>query len=583
MAGVTGVDGGTILFLVPARGGSVRLPGKNLLPVAGIPLVGRAIRTARLAAEALDERGAIVACSTDDPAIAAVALEWHGEVIDRPAGLATADASSVDVAIHALDALAGRTGGIRAIVLVQPTAPLITPGDLVDAVQRFDEGGVAVVAVRGSHPASWHVRVGSEGNLGRLPDGPVADALLAGSLYVISPATLRATRSFVPHDAIAFAVPEERAADVDEAADLVAAEALAAALPVRPVQIGHHTIGEGPVFVIAEAGVNHNGDVTLAHRLIDLAVEAGADCVKFQTFDPASLASSSAPTAAYQQRAVAHDDQRGMLEQLVLPADAWPSLRDHARDRGIEFLSSPFDEASADLLEALGVPAFKVASGELTNIPFLERLARVGRPLLVSTGMAEMVEVADAMDAIAAAGDPPVALLHCVSSYPAAPADANLRAIETLRRAFGVPAGWSDHTPGIELPIAAVAMGAALVEKHLTSDRTMPGPDHAASLEPDEFAAMVAAIRAVSAARGDGIKRPVAAERPIADVARKSLHWRTALAAGLVVEARHLVAMRPGTGITPARLPAIVGRRVAHDVAAGSIVDPADLSPEEAR
>jgi N-acetylneuraminate synthase/N,N'-diacetyllegionaminate synthase len=261
-----------------------------------------------------------------------------------------------------------------------------------------------------------------------------------------------------------------------------------------------------------------------------------------------------------------------MLARLALPPDAWAALRDHALDRGLVFLSSPFDAPSADLLERLDVPAFKVASGELTNTPFLVHLARKGRPLLVSTGMADMVDVADALETIAGAGDPPVALFHCVSAYPARPDDANLRAIATLRGAFGVPAGWSDHTLGLEMPIAAVALGADLVEKHVTLDRGMAGPDHAASLEPAELARMVEAIRMVEAARGSGEKVPVAAEREVAAVARRSLHWSEDLAAGAIVTTADLVALRPGSGIAPRELPALVDRRLAHAVVAGSLV-----------
>jgi N,N'-diacetyllegionaminate synthase len=568
---------GRLLFLVPARGGSVRLPGKNLLPVGGIPLVGRAIRTARLAAATLGQPDAIVACSTDDPAIATAARAWHAEVIDRPARLATADATSVDVALHALEAVAASGADVRALILVQPTGPLVEPADLVEAVRRHERDGRPIVAVRDSHPAAWHVETGADGSLTRRADGPLAARLLAGSVYVIARSQVSAAHSFAPPDAEAIVIPDDRAADVDEAVDLLAAEAILGARAVRTFELDGRTIGEG-VFVIAEAGVNHNGDPALAHRLIDAAADAGADCVKFQTFDPATLASAAAPTAAYQQLAGAQDDQRAMLEGLVLPADAWPALRDHAHERDLVFLSSPFDDASAELLQGLDVPAFKVASGELTNLPFLERLAGRGRPLLVSTGMAEMVEVADAVDAIALAGDPPIALFHCVSSYPARPSDANLRAIETMRRAFGVPVGWSDHTPGIELPIAATALGATLIEKHLTLDRSMSGPDHAASLEPDEFRAMVDGIRVAASARGDGVKRPVAAERPIADVARKSLHWASTLRAGELVEAAHLVAMRPGTGMPPAALAQVSGRRTARGVVAGRAVEPDDLA-----
>jgi N-acetylneuraminate synthase/N,N'-diacetyllegionaminate synthase len=270
-------------------------------------------------------------------------------------------------------------------------------------------------------------------------------------------------------------------------------------------------------------------------------------------------------------------DQRAMLARLALPPDAWPVLRAQAHARGLVFLSTPFDDGSADLLDRLDVPAFKVGSGELTNTPFLARLARRGRPLLVSTGMADMIEVAAAVDTIRAEGDVPLALLHCVSSYPARPEDANLRAIETMRRAFEVPVGWSDHTPGIELAIGAVAMGAALVEKHLTLDRSLPGPDHAASLEPDEFRAMVAGIRAVEAARGSGVKVPVASEREVAAVARRSLHWRRSLAAGLVVATGDVDVLRPGTGLTPGRIGEIVGRRTARSVAQGAMIVATDV------
>ncbi len=574
------VTGGPILFLVPARGGSVRVPGKNLALVAGIPLTARAIRTARLAAAEIPGGPHRVVCSTDDPAIAAVAVAWGAELVARPVELATAEATSVDVALHALDALWAREATFRAIVLVQPTSPLTDPADVVEAVRQFDDGGGrSVVGITNSHPAGWHVDTDTALRAGTLRrvDAGGATGLLSGGVYVTDPARLRETRAFSAPDSIGLRIPPERAVDVDEPHDLVAAEAFAAARPIRPVVVGSRVVGHGSVFVIAEGGVNHNGDPALAHRLIDAAADAGADAVKFQTFDPDVLASAAAPTADYQREATDELDQRAMLRALALPADAWAALRDHAADRGIVFLSSPFDDASAELLDRLGVPAFKIPSGELTNLPYLQRLARRGRPLLMSTGMAEMVEVADALDAIAAAGDPPVALFHCVSAYPAAPADANLRAIETLRRAFGVPTGWSDHTPGIELALAAVAAGATLIEKHLTIDRGLPGPDHPASLDPDQFRTMVDGIRMVSEALGDGVKVPVAAEHPIAAVARKSLHWRVGLPVGAVIGEDDLVAMRPGTGMAPARLGELIGRRVARVTSPGTAVMPDDL------
>jgi N,N'-diacetyllegionaminate synthase len=262
-----------------------------------------------------------------------------------------------------------------------------------------------------------------------------------------------------------------------------------------------------------------------------------------------------------------------MLARLALRPDDWPALQAHANDKGILFLSTPFDDASADLLDRLDVPGFKVGSGELTNLPFLGRLARKGRPMIVSTGMATMPEVAAAVDAIRATGLEDLALLHCVSAYPAASSDANLRAMATMRAAFGLQTGWSDHTPGIDLPIAATALGAAIIEKHLTLDRSRHGPDHAMSLERDAFAAMVRAIRtAESAIGGDGMKRPTDAEREIAAVARRSLHWARDLVAGAVIEEDDLVAQRPGTGLSPARTVDLIGRHTARAVVGGDLV-----------
>ena len=568
-----------VLFLILARGGSRRIPGKNLRTVAGIPLVAHAVRIARRAAASVPDGPHAVVVSTDDPSIAVVARAWHAEVPSlRPASLATADATSTDAAVHVLAQLAERGRHFRALVLVQATSPLTDPPDIVAAVERHAAGnGAPVVSVVRSHPATWHVAA----DTGAAPSGTGAgaDRLLAGAFYVFAPDRLATGRAWNSDgNAAVVEVPAERAIDIDEPYDLAMAEALARARPVAHVRLGDREVGPGrPAFVIAEAGVNHDGDVDVAHRLVDAAADAGADAVKFQTFDPSSLAATHAPLAGYQVGVVEAGDQRAMLERLALPNDAWAALQRHAMDRGVVFLSSPFDVASAELLDALDVPALKVASGELTNHPFLAVLAGMGRPLLVSTGMADMLEVADALDAIAAAGDPPVALFHCVSSYPAPVADANLHAMATLRAAFGRPTGWSDHSLGIELPTAAVALGAELIEKHLTLDTTRPGPDHRASLDPAAFARMVEAIRSVEAALGDGHTVPTADELATAAVARRSLHWRRDVRAGSPIAADDLVALRPGSGIPPSAFAELVGNRTSRDVQGGRLVERADI------
>ena len=340
------------------------------------------------------------------------------------------------------------------------------------------------------------------------------------------------------------------------------------------IQVTSRLIGTGqPCFVIAEAGVNHNGSLDLARQLVEAAHAAGADAVKFQTFKAARLVTAAAPKAAFQQANIdAGESQLAMLQRLELSEADHRALLAHCGTRGIQFISTPFDEVSADLLAALNVPLFKLPSGELTNLPYLAHLARLNRPLIVSTGMSYLSEVEAAVRCFEANGNPPVALLHCVSNYPAAPSDVNLRAMATLASAFGVPIGYSDHTPGNEVTLAAVALGACIIEKHLTLDRNLPGPDHQASLEPDEFAAAVRGIRIVESALGTGRKAPAASEANTAAVARKSIVAARDLAAGETLDARAVAIMRPGTGLPPAMLPHLLGRRTRVRLAAGTLL-----------
>jgi N,N'-diacetyllegionaminate synthase len=343
---------------------------------------------------------------------------------------------------------------------------------------------------------------------------------------------------------------------------------------VRPFTLSGRRLGSGePVFVIAEAGVNHNGDVALARHLVDAAAECGADAVKFQTFNVDALLTREAPKARYQLETTGgRESQREMLARLELGADRLAELRDRAAKHGLVFFSTPFDEASADALEALDVALFKVPSGEITNLPLLRHVAAKGRPIIVSTGMASLDEVEEALAAIRAAGDPPVAVLHCLSAYPAPAGEVNLRAMDSLAARFGCPVGFSDHTLGIEVAVAAVARGAAIIEKHLTLDKSLPGPDHRASLDPAEFGAMVKAIRVVESALGDGVKRAMPSELDTRRVARKSLVAARALKAGERVAAGDLLSKRPGTGISPAELPRVVGLRLTRDIAADEVI-----------
>jgi N-acetylneuraminate synthase/N,N'-diacetyllegionaminate synthase len=326
-------------------------------------------------------------------------------------------------------------------------------------------------------------------------------------------------------------------------------------------------------FVIAEAGVNHNGDPELAEQLITAAAAAGADAVKFQTFCADRLATASAPKADYQMDSARDSvSQRQMLRQLELPEASYPRLQKACERHGLLFLSSPFDEESADFLAGLGVEAFKVPSGELTNLPFLAHLARKGKPLIVSTGMADLGEIEAAVRVIEAEGSPDFALLHCTSEYPCPAEDVNLRAMATLSKAFQRPVGFSDHTEGIAIALAAAALGACMVEKHFTLDRHLPGPDHAASLEPDELRALVSGIRKVNAAMGCGRKRPHGGEAATARVVRKSIVARTDIAAGAIVRSEMVALRRPGTGLPVSELPRVIGRRARAPIAADSLI-----------
>lgn len=329
--------------------------------------------------------------------------------------------------------------------------------------------------------------------------------------------------------------------------------------------------------IIAEAGVNHNGDLARALDLVDAAAAAGADVVKFQAFSAASLTSAEAPAARYQAERTGSNGQRSMLETLQLGTDDFRRIAARCQSSKVAFLCTPFDLDMLDSLIELGMPAVKVASGELTNRPALERFGATGLPILLSTGMATLAEVEAALATLRAAGAADITVLHCTSLYPAPPDSLNLRAIESLRAALDAPVGYSDHSEGVHMAVAAAALGATVIEKHLTLDRRLPGPDHAASLEPPEFATMVSQVHEVAVALGDGVKRPAPAEQEIAFAARRSWHAARDLGAGRRIEAADAAPMRPAAGIPASE--AILGRTLRRDIAAGAPIRAEDLSP----
>ena len=323
--------------------------------------------------------------------------------------------------------------------------------------------------------------------------------------------------------------------------------------------------------IIAEAGVNHNGDMSIARKLIDAAADAGVDYVKFQTFKTENLVSADAPTAEYQKSATNENSQFAMLKRLELSETQHLELIDYCQKKGVKFLSTAFDLDSIDLLARLNLDLWKIPSGEITNYPYLAKIAHFGQPIVMSTGMCNNDDIQNAINALLENGakKDSITILHCNTQYPTPFEDVNLKAMNTIAADFNIDIGYSDHTTGIEVPIAAVALGATIIEKHFTIDRNMEGPDHKASLEPHELKAMVSAIRNIEKALGNGYKQPSASETPNKHVARKSIVAKREISKGEILSEDNITVKRPGNGINPMRWNEVIGtqaiRSFSHD------------------
>ncbi|MBR4462211.1 MAG: N-acetylneuraminate synthase [Erysipelotrichaceae bacterium] len=330
--------------------------------------------------------------------------------------------------------------------------------------------------------------------------------------------------------------------------------------------------------IIAEAGVNHNGSFELAKQLVDKAAEAGADIVKFQTCKAENVISRYADKAEYQKKTTGEaDTQLDMVRKLMLTYEQYGQLKDYCEKKGIRFLSTAFDLPSVDYLHSIGMGLWKIPSGEITNLPLLIKIAQLHEPIIMSTGMSTLEEVGNAVNVLKENGATDITLLHCTTEYPAPYEDVNLKAMDTMKEAFGLPVGYSDHTKGIEIPIAAVARGACVIEKHFTLDRNMEGPDHKASLEPQELAEMVRTIRNVEQAIGDGVKKVSASELKNQDIARKSIIASKAIKAGEVFTEENITTKRPGNGIDPMRWFELLGKTAKHDYEEDYLIEKDEL------
>ena len=328
------------------------------------------------------------------------------------------------------------------------------------------------------------------------------------------------------------------------------------------------------VYIIAEAGDNHNGDFNTALKLVDVAKRAGADCVKFQTFVTEEIISKYAEMAEYQKKNTGKEEsQFEMVKRLELSFDEFRKIKEYCDRVGIQFLSTPFDLKSVDFLNELGVPFFKIPSGEITNYPYLIKIAHTGKPVVMSTGMCEPDEILTAINVLENNGGGEITLLHCNTEYPTPLKDVNLYAMRTMKKMFGKKVGYSDHTKGIEVPVAAVALGACVIEKHFTLDKNMPGPDHKASLEPDELGRMVKNIRNIEIALGDGVKHVSESERKNIAIARKSIVARRNIQEGEILTEDNLAVKRPGTGINPMQWMEVLGTRAVRDFKEDELIE----------
>lgn len=339
---------------------------------------------------------------------------------------------------------------------------------------------------------------------------------------------------------------------------------------MQVVNIGSRQVGEGkPVFIIAEAGSNHDGKLEQARKLVDIAAEAGADAVKFQSFLADKIVAKTRDRASYLDKIVGkNESMHDIFKKLEMPREWLKELIAYCNEKNIMFLSTPFDEEAVDVLDELGMPAFKIASFELVHLPLLKYAARKGKPMIISTGMANLGEIEEALEAIYGTGNREVIILHCGINYPPKFEDIHLRAMQTIRQAFGVPVGYSDHTPGITVPVAATALGATVFEKHFTLDKSLPGPDHGFALNPEELKAMVKSIRETEKALGSPVKQMAPAEEELCTVARRSIFAGVDIPKGTEITEDMLVVLRPGTGLKPKYLEVVAGRTARVDIKA---------------
>ncbi len=580
-----------ILFFIPAKGNSKGIERKNIFPLCGLPLISFSIMALRKSLRFFDKFEKKFIVSTDSKEISKVALEWGAEVpFLRPKELAQDKSDIIDAIFYTVDKLKEDFKFKTDIVfLVQPTSPLIEPIDIKKAFDLFFKYRKPLVSISEfEHPISWlfglkdnkliinkkvkHFRQAQKEKFYR-PNG---------AIYIAKINDLKKYKSFYSKETMGYIMENENSIDIDFPLDLKFAEKILECKyknQIKSIKIGNKRVApQNSVFVIAEAGVNHNGNLEIAKKLVERAKEAGADAIKFQTFKAENVISKDAPKANYQLKSTdKKESQLEMVKNLELSYGDFKNLKEYCDKLGIIFLSTPFDLESVEFLENLKVPAFKIGSGDLTNYFLLKEIAKKKKPLILSTGMAYPYEIFNTLELLENSGAKDIAILHCTTEYPAKVDEVNLKVIRNLGLVFKKIVGFSDHTIGFESALGSVGYGASIIEKHFTLDKNMEGPDHKASLEPEELKDLISMIRNLEKSIGDGIKKPTTSEEKNIKIVRRSLFSKEFIRKGTVIEEKHLEALRPGDGISPMEIKKILGKKVRYDIFKGKKIRFEDL------
>ena len=575
-----------IVVVILARGGSKRLPGKNIKKLAGVPLIGYTILTA--AQSTLVDK---IVVSSDSDEILKVSSAFPCLLQKRPAHLAEDITTSQDSLRYVVTEFEKEQGEeYDLVVLLQPTCPFRKTAEIEKCIKELidnDADSSQTVTLMREKPELMFVEengklVFQNKNAFFNKSLRRTNYILNGAVYVVRKEVFFSTGNLYGDKNIPVIMSQDDSLDIDTYADWHVAEKMLEEqkrleqgkqnhISRKPITIaGKHLGDEHPTFIIAEIGVNHNGDMDLARKLIDLAVEAGADAVKFQNFNPQTGTSKFTPKVTYQKE---NDGPEGnyqtMLERLKITGEQTKMLAEYAAEKGTIFLSTASDAESLELLKKVNPPAYKLGSPHITNLPLLKDTAKCGKPMIISTGMATYEEIDEAIQVCKEVGNDQIILLHCVSDYPTHFHDVNLNVIGSLRERYpALNIGYSDHTMGIEASTVAVGLGARVLERHFTLDRSMPGPDHKASLVHEELEALVRAARNIEQAMGDGVKRRTAREEEVARTARRSVVAHVDIPAGTIITEEMVRLKKPETGIKPKYYWSLLGKKVTRDIEA---------------